>query len=173
MDSQPKFKAQQVNPLFADQRAMRPPVPGAVAHLSREGDTAWQQGKVDGTLVETIPMLVAQELMKRGQQRYTVFCAPCHGLGGYGNGLISLRADELGEGTWVPPLSFHQEAVRQRPAGYLFDVISNGIRNMQPYGAQIPVADRWAIVAYLRALQRSQNARLEDVPADIRDNMRK
>ena len=86
--------------------------------------------------------------------------------------MVAKRADELLEGTWTPPTSFHSELLRERPVGHLFNTISNGIRNMPAYGPQIPVDDRWAIVAYVRALQRSQNATVDDVPPDIRAQLR-
>jgi mono/diheme cytochrome c family protein len=105
--------------------------------------------------------------MKRGQQRYNIYCAPCHGLAGEGDGLVAKRAQELQQGTWAfPPTSLHSEAVRPQPVGQLFNTITNGVRKMPAYGAQISVQDRWAIVLYVRALQRTQNARPEDVPPE-------
>ncbi len=173
MDSQPKFKAQVRSPLFADKRAMRPPVEHAVARGELRVDEPFYRGKdPDGEWVTVMPVKVTEELMQRGKQRFEVFCATCHGLGGYGNGMIAKRADALQEGTWVPPTSFHTDTIRQREAGYLFNTITYGVRNMAAYGPQVPVADRWAIVAYIRALQRSQNATLEDVPADVRPALR-
>jgi mono/diheme cytochrome c family protein len=115
---------------------------------------------------------VTSELMRRGRERYDVFCSPCHGLAGYGDGPVSKRAESLQEGTWTPPASFHTDLVRGRPAGHLYNSIANGIRNMPAYGAQIPVDDRWAIVAYIRALQRSQYSNVEDVPAELRASLR-
>jgi hypothetical protein len=86
--------------------------------------------------------------------------------------MVAKRADELQEGTWTPPTSFHTDLIRQRPSGHIFNTISNGIRNMPGYSSQIPVEDRWAIVAYVRALQRSQYATVDDVPEDIRTQLR-
>lgn len=100
-----------------------------------------------------------------------MFCAPCHGLSGYGNGPVAIRAEELEQGTWTPPASFHTELVRERPAGHIFNTISNGIRNMPAYGPQIPVEDRWAIVAYVRALQRSRDAKISDLPDGVRSDL--
>jgi mono/diheme cytochrome c family protein len=172
MDNQPKYKAQSRNLLFADRRAMRPPVAGTVARGAALGDPALTAGKVGDAWVETIPMEIDAEMMQRGRERYNVFCSPCHGLSGYGDGMIAKRADELQEGTWTPPTSFHTDLIRQREDGHLYNTINNGIRNMPAYGSQIPVADRWAIVAYVRALQRSQNATVDDVPPDIRAQLR-
>ncbi len=172
MDSQPKFKAQAANPSFADDRAMRPRVPGTV-RLGEAGDaTALETGKVgDGWLAE-VPLPVTVPLLRRGQERFGVYCAPCHGLAGYGDGMVAKRAEVLAEGTWTPPSSLHTDLVRERPPGHLYNTIANGIRTMPAYGPQIPVADRWAIVAYIRALQRSQHATIEDVPLELRGQLR-
>ena len=172
MDNQPKFKAQSRNPMFADRRAMRPPVAGAVARGETLGEPALMSGKIGQDWVETIPVEVDRALLNRGHERFDVYCSPCHGLAGFGDGMVAKRADELQEGTWTPPSSFHSDLLRKRAVGHLFNTISNGIRNMPAYGPQIPVEDRWAIVAYVRALQRSQNATVDDVPPDIRAQLR-
>jgi len=173
MDNQPKVKAQSRLMLFADRRGMRPPVPGTVARGAVIGDSALMLGKTeDDGWVETSPVQVTMPLLERGRQRYEIYCSPCHGLAGYGDGMVAKRADQLQEGTWTPPTSFHTDLVRERPEGHLYNTISNGIRNMPSYGSQIPVDDRWAIVAYVRALQRSQNATIDDVPADLQAQLR-
>jgi len=105
-------------------------------------------------------------MMRRGQQQYNIYCAACHGLAGEGDGLVARRAQELQQGTWLPPTSLHSEPVRLQPVGQLFHTISHGVRKMPPYAAQISVPDRWAIVLYIRALQRTQNAKPEDVPSE-------
>lgn len=156
MDNQGKFKSQQQNPLFADGRAMRQPVPGTIAR-GRLGD--W---------VAAIPVEVTPRLMQRGRERFDIYCSPCHGLAGNGDGIVAARADLLQEGTWVPPSSLHDPTVVARPDGHLYNTITHGIRNMPRYGPQINSEDRWAIVAYVRALQRSQSARPEDVPPELR-----
>jgi len=173
MDNQPKVKAQSRMMLFADRRGMRPPVQGTVARGSVLDDPALELGRAaDDSWVEESPVPVTMSLLERGRQRFDIYCSPCHGLSGYGDGFVSQRADQLQEGTWTPPTSFHTDLVRTRPDGHLFNTISNGIRNMPSYGSQIPVDDRWAIVAYVRALQRSQNATIDDVPADLQAQLR-
>jgi mono/diheme cytochrome c family protein len=172
MDNQPKFKAQSRNRLFADLRAMRPPVEGAVARGGLREDGGLYRGAVGEAWIERIPVEVTDQLLRRGRERYDVYCSPCHGLAGYGDGMVAKRADALQEGTWTPPASFHTELVRGRPAGHLYNSISNGIRNMPAYGPQITIEDRWAIVAYVRALQRSQSATVEDVPPELRAQLR-
>jgi mono/diheme cytochrome c family protein len=178
MDNQPYYRAQSASGLFADGRAMRPPVPGTVARGDLQQDPAYYRGLVSDTWtgeeppwVTGIPVDVTSEFMDRGQERYNIFCSACHGWTGEGNGPVARRAEELQEGTWTPPLSYHSQAVRDRPVGHLFNTITNGIRSMPAYGTQIPVEDRWAIVAYIRALQRAENARLGDVPPELRSRL--
>lgn len=168
MDHQPKFKAQAENPLFADGRAMRPPVPGAVPAGSFGAEQAFTTGRRDGVWVAALPVPVTAEVLRRGEERYNIYCSPCHGLAGYGDGPIAARADALQEGTWTPPSSLHTELVRSRPDGHLYNSITNGIRNMPAYGPQLDVADRWAVVAHMRALQLSQGATMDDVPVELR-----
>jgi mono/diheme cytochrome c family protein len=172
MDSQPKFKAQARNLLFADLRSMRPDVPGTVARGELDEDDAYYRGKHGDEWITTIPVPVTGALLARGRQRFDIYCSPCHGLAGYGDGMVAKRAEALQEGTWTPPSSFHTDLVRSRPVGHIFNTITHGIRNMPAYGPQIPVADRWAIVSYVRALQRSQNATVADVPPDLRAQLR-
>ncbi len=168
MDHQPKFKAQAENPLFADGRAMRPPVPGAVPAGSFGAEQAFTTGRRDGVWVAALPVPVTAEVLRRGEERYAIYCSPCHGLAGYGDGPVAVRADALQEGTWTPPSSLHTELVRNRPDGHLYNSITNGIRNMPAYGPQLDVADRWAVVAHMRALQLSQGATMDDVPVELR-----
>ena len=172
MDNQPKYKPQSRNVMFADRRAMRPPVAGAVARGETLGNPALTRGKIGEDWVEVIPVEIDQARLLRGRERYDIYCSPCHGLAGFGDGMVAKRADELLEGTWTPPTSFHTDLLRERAAGHIFNTIANGIRNMPAYGSQIPVEDRWAIVAYVRALQRSQNATVDDVPPEIRAQLR-
>jgi mono/diheme cytochrome c family protein len=189
MDNQGRFKAQQPNPLFADRRAMRRPVQGTVARGMLKQDDHLYRGLVNGEYATELPPLsdlselsgrpgtverprTLRWLLDRGRQRYEITCAPCHGLAGYGDGVVSRRAEQLQQGTWVPPSSFHDEPAASRPVGHVFNTITHGIRNMPAYGTQVPVEDRWASVAYVRALQRSQRARVEDVPPELRDRLR-
>ncbi|MGQ0720913.1 MAG: c-type cytochrome [Candidatus Eiseniibacteriota bacterium] len=171
MDYQPKYLPQTANAMFADGRAAREFPKGTVARGALLEDEHLQRGLVGGDWATSFPMTVTDSLMSRGRQRFEIYCAPCHGLDGAGQGLVARRADQLmqmGAAQWTPPLSVHDDVVRQRPVGHLFNTISYGIRTMPAYGPQISVADRWAIVAYVRALQRSSRASVADVPAEDR-----
>lgn len=176
MDHQDKYRAQEESPLFADGRAMRLPVPGTVARGELSEDDHYERGIVNEKWAPGLPAQVKgdRDLLERGRQRYEIYCAPCHGLSGYGDGPVHVRATELvAKGrsgmAWTQPTSYQDPAFldpKKTPNaqydGYLYHVITNGIRNMPPYGAQVPVHDRWAIVAYVRALQRSQNPKEGD-----------
>ncbi len=183
MDAQPKVKPQSFFPYFADLHGERPAVPGTLARGEMVEDPARLEGKnADGSWVETIPIPVTRDLALRGQESYRIYCAPCHGLTGgppeIGSvddplkyfGMVVRRAQKRGQ--WIPPISLHAESVRQQPVGQIFHTITHGIRSMPGYAAQIPVDDRWAIVLYVRSLQRSQRATLEDVPAEERRALR-
>lgn len=164
MDFQEKFQAQERNPFFEDEAAMRRPPTGTVArgHL-RDSSELYAGRTPEGSYVERVPIAVTQEVMERGQERYNIYCAPCHGRTGDGNGVVT-----SGNYSYTPAPSYHQDRLREVSDGYLYDVISNGVRTMPPYGYQVPVKDRWAIVAYIRALQRSQNAPAQDLPESQR-----
>jgi mono/diheme cytochrome c family protein len=175
MDNQPRFRAQHANPLFMDGRAMRSQVPGTVGrrepHEEYRQDEHLDIGRADGAWVTTFPAQLSVDMafLQRGRQRYGIYCQPCHGAAGYGDGMVHKRAMELmnrgvNGTTWVQPKSIHDADIRGQPVGQLYNSIANGVRNMPAYGPQIPVEDRWAIVAYVKALQRSQNAE----PADAR-----
>jgi mono/diheme cytochrome c family protein len=172
MDNQPRYKAQDPSTLFADGRAMRLDPKGTVAGGELGDDQALVEGKEGGAWVRAFPVLLTEDLMRRGQERYAIYCAACHGLSGYGDGPVAKRAESLEEGTWVPPTSYHTDAVRNQPVGQIFGTVSRGVRNMPAYASQIPARDRWAIVAYVRALQKSQDARIDDVPAELRQSLR-
>jgi len=167
MDKQPKFKAQEASALFADGRAARTEPAGTVAR-GELADPAFAAGRVAGAWVNEFPLAVDAAMLARGRERYGIFCAPCHGLAGYGDGIVHERALALAEGGWTPPSNLHTDLVRERPLGQLYHTIDAGVRNMPAYGPQIPPRDRWAIVAYVKALQLSQHARLEDLPAEER-----
>jgi len=178
MDNQPRYKAQMESPLFADKRAMRLPVAGTVPQGRPGIDAHLNLGVVDGEWATVLPpsIEITPEFLTRGQNRFDIYCAVCHGADGSGNGMIDARVQELLESnpqeiqqtSWVAPANYHTDQVRSRPVGHIFNTITNGIRNMPPYGKQLSVEDRWAVVAYVRALQRSQLAKLDDVPAEER-----
>jgi mono/diheme cytochrome c family protein len=161
MHDTPRYEPLEASAFFTDGRASRMPVANTVARGTLREDAHLYQGKIDGQLAETFPMPVTAEVMARGRERFDVFCSPCHGRTGQGNGMVVQR------GFRAPP-SFHEERLRTAPVGYFFDVQTNGFGSMSDYAAQVPVADRWAIAAFIRALQLSQRATVDDVPADRR-----
>ena len=144
---------------YTDLRSARPPVEGTVARGQLHEDTYLYTGKIGDNPGDYMPFPVTEELLARGQQRYNIYCAPCHSRVGDGNGVIPSR------GFPRKPPSYHTDRLRKVPLGYLFDVITNGFGSMPDYASQIPPRDRWAIVAYIRALQLSQDATTADVPA--------
>jgi mono/diheme cytochrome c family protein len=157
MDFTPGYKAQDGNPLFADGRAMRKPPEGTVAHGQLRADDHLYKGKsLSGDWALTLPKGVEadEETMALGKAQFGIYCTPCHGVSGAGDGMINKRASGLGQG-WVPPTNLHEERIRTMPAGQIFNTITNGIRNMQGYGSQIDEEERWAIILYLRALQKA------------------
>lgn len=176
MDFQQKFEAQEENAFFADQRAMREPVPGTVARtlelkkddqFLREDDHFWRGRGSNGRLVDALPPQVKldQALLDRGKERYEIFCGPCHDSTGSGLGLAPQR------GFSVMPPSFHTDRMRAMPIGYFFDVITRGKGSMSSYASSIPTEDRWAITAWARTLQVSQNAKVADLPTDVRSRI--
>lgn len=160
MDWQGKFQAQQPNPLFPNNMAMRAPEPGTVAVGEVVDDDHLATGKVDGQYVRTFPQSfkIDEASMARGKQRFDIFCAPCHGISGNGDGMVAQRAGVLAEGTWVPPTNLGLDYLRVMPVGQIYESITKGVRNMPPYASQISIEDRWAVVLYLRALQKSKAA---------------
>jgi mono/diheme cytochrome c family protein len=165
MDFQPKFKAQRQNPLFPDQRASRAPEEGTVPVGMLNADDVLHQGKVGAAWTTKFPKQIAltDATMARGKEKFGTFCAPCHGYSGDGDGMVHRRASALQQG-WVPPSNLHQEYLRLQPVGELYNTITHGIRNMPAYGPQITPEDRWAVVMYVRALQRSRASEVKDVP---------
>jgi hypothetical protein len=156
MYDQPRYDMQARSETYEDHRTMRPLVEGAVSRET-ELDPQVAQGRLadDSSYVLTIPKPVVEQaggmnaLLARGQDRYKIFCTPCHDGTGSGHGMVVKRG-------LIPPPTFHQDRIRHMPDGQLFATISNGIRNMPAYGITVPVADRWAIIGYVRALQLSQ-----------------
>jgi len=172
MDWQKKYKAQQESSIFPDGRAMRPQEVGTLARgdLAKPYEMPFHTGVGrSGQPITNFPLEVTPDLMDRGRERYGIFCAPCHGLSGYGDGMVARRAERLGESAWVPPLTYHSDALRGQPVGQMYQTITDGVRTMPAYGSQIPPRDRWAIILYIRALQRSRHGSIQDVPAEKRD----
>jgi hypothetical protein len=157
MHDQPRYEPLEPSAFFADGRSSRPLVEGTVARGSLRLDELLYTGKVNGELSETLPFPVTRELLGRGQERYTIYCTPCHDHVGNGQGLIVRRGLR-------PPPSFHIERLRAAPIGHFFDVITNGYGAMANYAVEVATADRWAIAAYIRALQLSQHAAVAELP---------
>jgi len=198
MDFQPKAKTQKASPVFADSRTMRPVIAGTLARGDFYEDVAFSEGlqpeqaenvdrsmllpnakNPDGTTfnlstvpwVTELPVEPTEDLMARGQARYNIYCAVCHGMTGKGDGLVSRRAMELqagspGIGTWIKPITLYDEPIRNQPVGQLFNTITHGVRKMPGYASQIPIQDRWAIVLYVRALQKAGSATIDQLPAE-------
>lgn len=159
MHDQPKFIPLRPTDFFGDKRSARPAVEGAIARGHLNEDVAFHEGKgPDGKPTNEFPFPVTKEVIERGQQRYNIYCTPCHDRTGSGQGMIVRRG-------YRQPPTLHSDRLRQVTHGYLFDVITNGFGAMPDYAAQVDASDRWAIVAYIRALQLSQNATVNDVPA--------
>jgi hypothetical protein len=166
MADQPKYKPLDSSTFFEDSQSARALLPGTVPRGYLREDAHLYTGKSGEDLVETFPFVVTNEILVRGQERYNIYCAPCHSRIGDGRGMIVRRG-------YKQPSSFHVDRLREAPVGYFFDVITNGFGTMPNYANQISPQDRWTIVAYLRALQLSQHAKLEDVPAEEREKLSK
>jgi mono/diheme cytochrome c family protein len=164
MGRQPKYDPYEPSDFFADGMSARPRIAGTVARGEVSNNPFMDSGKIDGQDGDGFPIPVTAQLLDRGHQRFNIYCSECHGRIGDGNGMIPSR------GFRRPP-SFHTEALRNAKTGHFFDVMTNGFGAMPPYAVQVPVADRWAIVAYIRALQLSQNGTLNDVPAGERSKL--
>jgi mono/diheme cytochrome c family protein len=159
MDDQPKVRTQTASTFFFDGASMRQPVPGTVAIGGLKEDAAFFTGKgADGQFVAAIPRPVDEALLERGRQRYEIYCQPCHDARGDGQGILFQRGK-------VPTATFHQEKIQKYSDGQIFDVITNGVGLMPAYRWPIPPADRWAIVAHVRELQRERQARATSAPA--------
>jgi len=158
MHDQPRFKPLAMSDFYTDLRSARPPVEGTVARGQLHEDTYFYTGKVGTNPGDYMPFPATDDVLARGRERFDIYCAPCHSRLGDGRGMIVQR------GFRSPP-SYHTERLRKAPLGYFFDVMTNGFGAMPEYASQIPTRDRWYIVAYIRALQLSQNATSADVPA--------
>jgi len=158
MHDQPRFKPLAKSDFYTDLRSARPPVEGTVARGELHEDSYFYTGKIGNNPGDYMPFPVTEEVLLRGRERFDIYCAPCHSRLGDGRGMIVQR------GFRAPP-SYHTERLRNAPLGYFFDVMTEGFGAMPEYASQIPAGDRWAIVAYIRALQLSQHATSSDVPA--------
>jgi len=159
MANQPRENPLSPSAFFQDGRSARPLVDHTVPRGSLEADALFVPKESNA-----FPIPITMELLERGQERYAIFCSPCHGLTGDGLGMVAMR------GMKHPP-SFHQDRLRNEPNGYVYDVVTNGFGAMYGYSAQIPPRDRWAIIAYFRALQLSRNAKVADLPAGLREKL--
>ena len=157
MHVQPRYNPLDQSEFFEDGRSARPAVPGTVARGQLRIDEHLYTGKVNGVPVDSFPFPVTPKVLERGRERYNIYCTPCHGYTGEGRGMIVQRG-------FPQPPSYHIDRLRQAPVGYLYGVITHGYGAMYSYAARIPPEDRWAVVAYIRALQMSQHATINDVP---------
>ena len=161
MHDQPRFEALEGSSFFPDGRASRPQVAGTVARGQLRDDELLHTGRVNGELATTFPFEVTAPVLERGRERFDIFCSACHDRLGYGEGIVVLRGMKR-------PASFHVERLQAAPAGHFFDVMTRGFGAMYDYSDRISPHDRWAIVAYIRALQLSQNATLADATPEQR-----
>jgi mono/diheme cytochrome c family protein len=159
MHDAPRYDPLEASTVFPKGSSAQPLVPGTVARGFLHEDELLYTGKVGADMATTFPFAITRERLDRGQERFNIYCAPCHGRTGEGNGMVVQR------GFKAPP-SYHIDRLRTAPVGYIFGVITNGFGAMQDYSAQVTPEDRWLIVAYIRALQLTQTAKAADVPAD-------
>ena len=164
MHVQPKYKPLDSSNFFSDGRSERPEVPGTVAHGHLHTDELLYTGRVNGEIADAFPFPITRPVLERGRERYNIYCSPCHDYTGSGNGLVVQRG-------FPPPPSYHIDRLMKAPAGHFFDVMTNGFGMMYSYASRVTPEDRWAIVAYIRALQLSQHATLQDVPPQEREHL--
>ena len=164
MADQPRYDPLQKSDFFGDQRSARPIIEGTVPRGRLDADEHFYTGKVGGKPADAFPFTVTREVLARGRERFDIFCAPCHDRIGNGQGMIVRR------GYRAPP-SFHIDRLRQAPAGHFFDVMTHGFGAMSDYAGQLAPEDRWAVTAYIRALQLSQRATLAEVPQPERGKL--
>ena len=165
MHDQPKYVPLRESAFFGDARSARPIVPGPVARGRLHDDTLLYTGKVGGADADVFPFPITGATLARGQERFNIYCSPCHGRTGQGDGMVVRRG-------YRRPPTYHQDRLRAAAVGHFFDVITNGFGAMPDYAAQIAAEDRWSIVAYVRALQLSEHATMADVPAADREKLR-
>jgi hypothetical protein len=166
MDRQPKYKPQQASAFFGDARTSRVPVAGSIPRGHLREDDGYHTGIVNNMYVGKNPLPITREVLLRGQQRYNIYCSPCHDRAGEGKGIVAIRTP-----SWQPT-NLQEDRQKQMADGEIFSIISQGRRSMPAYRFQVPADDRWAIVAYVRALQRTTNAKLEDIPQELRESLR-
>lgn len=166
MDRNPKYKPEAESHWFSDGRTMRSPPPGTVARGQLKEDDAFFRGVEPGTQrpLAKMPIELTATLIHRGQERFNIYCTPCHDKTGSGHGLVVQRG-------FPPPVDLTSDRVRNMPDGEIFQTITRGVRNMPAYGLQVSEQDRWAIVSFLRALGRSQHGVLADVPTELRERI--
>jgi len=165
MHDQPRAEPFEESDFFGDRRSVRPAVEGTIARGHLRLDEHFYTGKIDGALATTFPAAVTIEMLKRGQERYDIYCAPCHSKTGDGLGMIVQRGMRQ-------PESFHSQRLLDVEVGHYFDVVTNGFGTMYSYEERIDPADRWAIAAYIRALQMSQGANLAELPDSDQQRIR-
>jgi mono/diheme cytochrome c family protein len=164
MHNQPRYRPLTASNFFKDGRSARPLVAGTVARGQLRADTLLYTGQVNGEDATIFPFAVTAAVMARGHERFDIFCSPCHGRTGRGDGMVVRRG-------FRPPPTFHSDRLRSAPVGHFFDVMTNGFGAMPSYASQVPVRDRWAIAAYVRALQLSEHATMDDVPPEARSQL--
>lgn len=164
MHDQPRYKPLAASEFFSDHRSARPEVEGTIARGQLRIDEARYTGKIAGDDINEFPISITKADIERGQARFNVYCTPCHGRLGDGNGLVVMR------GFRQPP-SYYSQRLIDAPLGHFYDVISNGFGSMASYASRVTSDDRWRIIAYIRALQFSESAKLSDVPAEQRQNL--
>lgn len=164
MQDQPRYKPLAASEFFGDHRSARPEVEGTIARGQLRIDEARYTGKIAGEDINEFPIPITKADIERGQARFNVYCTPCHGRLGDGNGMVVMR------GFRQPP-SYYSQRLMDAPLGHFYDVISNGFGSMASYASRVSSDDRWRIIAYIRALQFSESAKLSDVPADQRQNL--
>ncbi len=166
MHDQPRYKPLGKSDFFDDKRASRDQVQGTVARGLLRDDEHRFTGKVGKELATTYPFPITADVLKRGRERYTIYCTPCHGQLGMGEGMVVQRG-------FKRPTSFHIDRLREAPPGYFFDVMTSGFGAMSDYSVQVPADDRWAITAYIRALQISQHVSVEELSDEARAEVAK
>jgi mono/diheme cytochrome c family protein len=165
MHNQPRYKPLAASEFFADRRSERPEIEGTVARGHLKIDSARYTGKFNGEDIDQFPIPITRADIERGRERFNIYCTPCHGRLGDGNGMVVLRG-------YRQAASYYSDKLMKAPVGHFFDVMTNGFGAMPSYASRVQPDDRWRIVAYIRALQLSESAKLTDVPPDQRQNLK-